>query len=374
MRTLPMLLLAGVLAGACSDPSGPPSGSLLVSTSTTGADPDEDGYELVVDGEPVLTLFADGTEELTLDGGDHTLDLRGVDPHCTVEPAVPFEVRVAGDRVPVDLTVDCPPTGVIVTVRYTGIDIPAFHRVAVDGVAASSVVTSAPSTLTRLGPGERTVELLAGPGNCTPEGPASKTVTVIPGAFVPVDFAVRCTASTGVLKVMVTAEGEDVGFSYRLVVDGTLRSFQLPEPYHLTGVTGGQHTVVLETPSNCVVQEGTRSVTVDVGGAARDTVEIGFEVTCVRFVATLRVVTTTSGTQPDVETYEVYLWEGDYYYYPSFSGAVGRSDVLEITVGPGIYRITLVQPEGCTRTPAAVQFTVAHGQVLELPFEVACAP
>jgi len=204
MRTLPMLLLAAVLAGACDDPSGPSPGALLVSTSMTGSAPDEDGYELVVDGEPLLTLGAHDAKEVALDGGAHTVDLQGLDPHCTVAPAVPFEVRVdGGDPVPIALQVNCSPSGAIVAVRYTGLDIPTFYRVAVDGVAAQSVVTGEPTMLSRLGPGEHTIELLLTSANCTPEGPASKTVTVITGAFVPLDFDVRCVASTGVVEVQV---------------------------------------------------------------------------------------------------------------------------------------------------------------------------
>ena len=375
MRRLPRLLLIGVLLGACNDPSGPSSGSLLLSTSMTGNEPDDDGYELVVDGEPVLTLDANDTKELALDGGTHSLDLRGLDPHCTVEPAVPFEVRVAGgDRVPVSLQVNCPPTGAIVTVRFTGIDIPTFYRVAVDGVAANSVVTTDPTMLTRLGPGEHTVELLAGPGNCTPEGPSSKTVTVISGAFVPLDFDVRCVASTGVVKVLVTADGEDVGLDYRVDIDGFARSVTLPYPLHLDGVTGGEHAVALSVPVNCAVEGGARSVTVEVGGPVRDTAEVAFVVTCVRLRATLRVVTTTSGRIPDGEAYNVYLWTGYWYYDPTLLGTVPPTGALEVGVLPGTYQLTVGEPSGCAIAPPVRDFTVEHAQVLELLFEVTCGP
>jgi hypothetical protein len=369
-----MLLLAGVLAGACNDPSGPSGGALLVSTSMTGAEADTDGWELVVDGEPVLTLHGNDRKELALDGGTHTLDLEGLDAPCTVEPAVPFEVRVSGgDRIPVDLQVNCPPTGAIVTPRFTGIDIPTFYRVAVDGVPGNSVMTSAPMALTRLGPGEHTFELLDAPANCTPDGPSSKTVTVIAGAFVPLDFAVRCVAITGVIKILVTTEGEDAPLDYRAEIDGSARPFTLDAPFHLSGVAGGEHAVKLSVPLNCVVEDDARSVTVEVGGPVRDTVEVEFLVTCVRLRATLRVVTTTSGTIPDVEAYDVYLWEG-YYYYPIFLGRVPTSGVLEVEVVPGMHSLTMGLPLGCGITPEPGQFTIAHEQVLELRYEVRCEP
>ena len=375
MRRLPILLLFGVLAGACSDPSGPSDGSLLVSTSMTGTDPDEDGYELVVDGDPVLRLDANGTKPLELDGGSHTLDLRGLDPHCTVEPTVPFEIQVdGGDPVPVDLEVDCPPTGAIVTPRFTGIDIPTFYRVAVDGVPENSVATTAPTTLTRLGPGEHTVELLIAAANCVPEGPSSKTVTVISGAFVPLDFEIRCTASSGVIEVVVDVDGEDVGVEYQVQVDGNGRPFAFPSPFHLTGVAGGEHAVALSTPSNCVVEGDARSVTVEVGGLVRDTVQVIFVVTCVRLSATLRVATTTTGTIPDVDGYSVYLWEGDFYYeYPTLLGRVGLSGDLEVEVRPGTYRLTIGAPIGCATTYPSGQFSIQHGQVFDFVFEVVCA-
>ena len=97
-------------------------------------------------------------------------------------------------------------------------------------------------------------------------------------------------------------------------------------------------------------------------------------VTCVRLRAPLRVVTTTSGTPPGAGGYDVYLWEGDYYYYPIFLGRVQRSGALEVEVTPGTYWLVLHQPVGCAIDPAPGQFTIEHGQVLELPFEITCAP
>ncbi|HYC30856.1 MAG TPA: hypothetical protein VEB59_01135 [Gemmatimonadales bacterium] len=373
MTRIPMLVLLGVLVAACSDPSGPSGGSLLVSTTMTGSAPDDDGYQLLVDGEPALTLDGNDSEVLELDGGEHTLDVRGLDPHCTVEPALPLEVLVdGGERVPLDFEVACAPTGVIVTPRYSGIDVPTFYRVAVDGVPGNSVLTSAPTTMARLGPGEHTIELLVGAGNCTPDGPSSRTVTVISGAFVPLDFEVRCTATTGVIEVLVEAAGEDVGPDFEVRVGGTSRPFTFPSPFHLTGIPGGEHTVELDVPVNCAVDSDPRTVSVSVGGPVRDTVRVVFAVTCVRLSATIRLVTKTSGTLPDRDGYDVYLWEGDWYYeYPSLLGQVDLSGELEVEVRPGTYRITVEVPRGCT-FPVVGAFTLTHGVVFEVPFEVVC--
>ena len=63
MRTHPILLLAvGLTLAACDDSGGPSTGSpttdgtLVVSTSTGGDDPDQDGYLLTVDGVDSLVL------------------------------------------------------------------------------------------------------------------------------------------------------------------------------------------------------------------------------------------------------------------------------------------------------------------------------
>ena len=122
MRTHPILLLAvGLTLAACDDSAGPSTGgpstggpstrdgTLVVSTSTGGGDPDQDGYLLTVDGVDSLALDPTGTVEIDLVDGQHTLRLLGVAEHCSVAPGTPLEVDVPSQgTTPVAFEVSCP--------------------------------------------------------------------------------------------------------------------------------------------------------------------------------------------------------------------------------------------------------------------------
>jgi hypothetical protein len=70
----PMLLLAtGLAMVACEDSGGPPEGTggsstdgtLIVSTSTKGGDPDRDGFQLTIDGGSSTPLAPTDTAEVS---------------------------------------------------------------------------------------------------------------------------------------------------------------------------------------------------------------------------------------------------------------------------------------------------------------------
>ena len=85
-----MLAACDADAGDIGQPST--DGTLVVSTSTEGEDPDQDGYLLTVDGADSLALDPTGTAEVDVATGRHTLRLLGVADHCSVTPESPLEV------------------------------------------------------------------------------------------------------------------------------------------------------------------------------------------------------------------------------------------------------------------------------------------
>jgi tricorn protease-like protein len=101
MRTGTILLLVvGLMLAACDDNSGDPGepstdGTLIVSTSTAGDDPDQDGYLLTVDDVDSLALAPTGTAEVDVAPGRHTLRLLGVAGHCSVAPESSLDVDIA---------------------------------------------------------------------------------------------------------------------------------------------------------------------------------------------------------------------------------------------------------------------------------------
>src|SRR6476659_3795159 len=137
-----IVLIAGLWLTACSDPAadlsggpvGPSSGTLVVSTSTVGEDPDPDGYQLTVDDANSRDLDPTGTTELDLPSGRHTLRLLGVADHCTVTPGTTLEVDIpAGSRTSATFGVSCHATGARITVTTTGVNLDSDgYRVLVD--------------------------------------------------------------------------------------------------------------------------------------------------------------------------------------------------------------------------------------------------
>jgi hypothetical protein len=85
------------------------SGSLVVTTSTTGEDLDEDGYEIVIDGGAPSGIAIDGSVSAGgLSPGSHTVELRSAAFNCFVSGDNPRTVTVnAGAETQVDFDVAC---------------------------------------------------------------------------------------------------------------------------------------------------------------------------------------------------------------------------------------------------------------------------
>lgn len=198
-----IILIVGLGLWACDDPGadlvgnpvGPSTGTLVVSTSTVGDDPDPDGYQLTVDNTESLELSPTGTAEIDLPSGRHTLRLLGVAGHCAVTPATPFELDVpSGSRTPVAFEVSCPLTGVRITVTTTGLDVdPDGYRVVADGRDRGAIPSNG-TVMSKLDPGTRTISLAGLASNCAVDGPASHTVTIVAAEVETIDLVVVCAA------------------------------------------------------------------------------------------------------------------------------------------------------------------------------------
>lgn len=114
MRILVALTAAllGVAAIACSDAAAPPApGALELSASTTGIDPDSDGYVVRLDSGATHLLTADGS--VTIPGvspGSHVIGLSGVAANCAVGGGAQRAVTVSsGDTARIAFDVSCNP-------------------------------------------------------------------------------------------------------------------------------------------------------------------------------------------------------------------------------------------------------------------------
>src|SRR5207248_1340977 len=169
------------------------TGNLTVSTTTTGANLDPDGYTFAVDGGTPQPIGINATIPLTgIPTGSRTVDLAG--------GAASRPVTVAtGQTASVPFTIDCPtvppPTGdLTVTAATTGQDLdPDGYTVTVDGGRSRSLGINTSTTYPGLTATSHTVELTGIAGNCTVSGQNPRTVTVATSGTT-TTFTISCAA------------------------------------------------------------------------------------------------------------------------------------------------------------------------------------
>jgi hypothetical protein len=250
----------------------------------------------------------------------------------------------------------------------------------VDGADRATIPASG-SALLALAPGSRIIGLAGLAPNCTPEVPATREVTIVNNEALPIDFAIVCTATSGLIRVVIEAAGTDVEGPYKATVDGA-ESFDVERTgaANLIPVPAGDHVVSLVAPSNCAVETEPQSVTVNSGGLIPHTVEVSFAVTCIRAFATLQIIARTTGTIPQVEYIAwgcplsgQYCW--DWLVGPL--GRLGPNDTLNARAPLSVRRVELTGvPGNCSvqgSNPSS-RFTLTPGGTHTIEFGVACSP
>jgi len=161
----------------------------------------------------------------------------------------------------------------------------------------------------------------------------------------------------GIIQVDVVTSGPDPDpDGYLATLDGSGSALPLP----VTGstsfpdVAGGEHTVALSgLAANCTVDDDSRSVTVAAGATAT----VGFTVSCsaIPVVGSIRVVTSTVGSNPDADGYGFAIDDGPAQAIPATSTATVND------VAPGDH--TVVRSRGVT---------VRAGETADAVFTVTC--
>ncbi len=290
-------LIAGLVAAttfsvSCTAP--PTTGSLSVTTATSGAsgDVDPDGYSVTLDGTTSRAIGDNATTTFSeLAPGSHTVVVSGVAANCTVSGGTSRTVSVtAGTTVSTSYAVSCAPTGggtgsLTVTTATSGasgdLD-PDGYTVSVDGGAASQPIPDNGS-VTFTGPaGDHTVALSGVAANCSVGGANPRTVTVPSGGTVSTTFSVSCAPTgggTGSLTVTTSTTGSNLDpDGYTITIDG---SFSQPIATNgsvtFTGPSGDHSLALSGVASNCSVSGANpRTVTVPSGGTTSTT----FSVSC----------------------------------------------------------------------------------------------
>ncbi len=384
-------LIAGLVAAttfsvSCTAP--PTTGSLSVTTATSGAsgDVDPDGYSVTLDGTTSRAIGDNATTTFSgLAPGSHTVVVSGVAANCTVSGGTSRTVSVtAGTTVSTSYAVSCAPTGpttgsLSVTTATSGasgdVD-PDGYSVTLDGTTSRAIGDNATTTFSELAPGSHTVVVSGVAANCTVSGGTSRTVSVTAGTTVSTSYAVSCAPTgggTGSLTVTTATSGASGDLDpdgYTVSVDGGAASQPIPDNGSVT-FTGpaGDHTVALSgVAANCSVGGANpRTVTVPSGG----TVSTTFSVTCAATgggTGSLTVTTSTTGSNLDPDGYTITI-DG------SFSQPIATNGSVTFTGPSGDHSLALsAVASNCSVSGANPRtVTVPSGGTTTTTFSVSCA-
>lgn len=287
------------------------TGSVVVSTTTTGNDPDPDGYTVTVDGGSAQAI---GTNEtLTLNGvtmGDRTIELTGVADNCTVTPDNPRTVTVPQSAaVQTDFEITCVSiVGSVEVVTFTtGDDIdPDGYTLAVESATPVSIDVVDTVQVANVLFGDREVELQGIADNCfVANGANPRTVTVPENGLVSETFVIDCEVQEGTISLTSTTTGDDPDpDGYTVSIDGGAgQAVPVNGNVLLSNVAAGDRSLQLSgIATNCsVTSPNPLVVTVPFA----DTVAAAFDVDCSTLVGSVQVTTQTTGSSLDSDGYSV---------------------------------------------------------------------
>jgi large repetitive protein len=179
----------------------PGTGTIRVNSSTSGADPDADGFLATLDGAGAgIAVPATGSAAFpNVAAGAHTVTLSGVASNCSVAEGTTASTSVAPGVVSdVSFSITCsaiPPTvgSIRVTTATTGPNQDADgYRFAIDGGSAQAIGVNATATVDNLPAGTHRVRLSGLSPNCTLAASASREVPVTGGQTADVTFSITC--------------------------------------------------------------------------------------------------------------------------------------------------------------------------------------
>jgi hypothetical protein len=230
-----LLVIALTAGSACGDgPTAPATGTVRILMHTSGGDPDVDGYTIVVGTRTSLLLSNTSSFLVThIPAGQQTVELQSVADNCSVTGGATRTAAVAsGQTVDVQFDVVCQTTGIAVTARAHGIDIPDSFDLVINEQPYGSPESTSLDTVGRLRPGQYDVTMVLPAANCTVAGGRRVTVTVALRAVTPVLFDIACVPAVRLEKIAFAFDS--VGFlsTTRWIalvnVDGTGRELVAP--------------------------------------------------------------------------------------------------------------------------------------------------
>ena len=380
---VPLLFLLG--AAACEGPFEPPTGRLQVRVTTVGVDLDADGYSISVDSgasQPIAVNAVDTIPGLGI--GQHNVTLSGLAINCTLGGSPSRTVDIGtGSTAVVPFSVSCKPLVGSVRARTvtSGADFdPDGYLLTVDAGSTQAIAPNDSVVLPSLSVATHVLTLGGVAGNCVVGAPNPRSVNVTYATATDAVFAVTCSAITGAVQVTTTTTGADLDpDGYSAIVDSAGGpNVAANGTVTITRLSPGAHSITLSNiAANCTVTPpNPRSVSVTVGA----TTAVAFDISCTATSGTLRVITSTTGANPDRDGYTVLVDEYCDYYYGCYNGwtePVSVNDTAVIAAVPaGDHTVWLADvAANCTVAgPNPATATVAAGDTAIVAFAVTCAP
>jgi len=295
-RSVPATVTASQTVDVSFSVTCPPAGTVRVTTTVTGPDPDENftvlegGCDWYYDDCNYKDLSVGGSAVFSLAPGTYTITLFDVAPNCSVAAPHPRTVTVAASvQTDVAFAVTCVGIASIhVSTPTTGLDKDPYYAVEVSNCSAGLPCNQgmeAGSTLELPVPsGTHTVRLTEIASNCTVNGANPVVVTTPPGSTVNVVFQVTCTALP-VVRVTAPTTGTNLDASYSVVNETTCDWYYGCSQQTLPATGAVEFQVypgsyvfrLIDVASNCTV---TVPNPVTVTAVAGSNPELAFPVTC----------------------------------------------------------------------------------------------
>jgi hypothetical protein len=254
-----LAVLAPVAVAACDSAalSGFAGPTLEITVSTTGPEPDLDGYTVQVDAEPARAIqTATPLRVHNIQPGNHAVFVAGIADNCMADGANPRSVQVEIEgTTTVTIAVVCAArTGeVLVTTRARG-RLPYATRptVLIDGAERANIDTGI-VLIRHVVPGPHVFELRGMASHCMAQG-NPRTVNIPPVETTAVDFLVTCTGLGGILEIETVAFGAQNPQGYLFSIDGGRAQRLVVSFLAISNIAAGPHTVLLsDIPHRCAV-------------------------------------------------------------------------------------------------------------------------
>jgi hypothetical protein len=243
------------------------AGGIAVVASTSGPEPDRNGYRVQLDGAEARSLGAeDSTVFEQVTPGSHALELRDVADNCLVRAGPSRSLSVTAglvDRVAYQVTCTASAT-LRVVIRTAGAPAdPDGYELVIPTRATRAIGINETVTMTGFGPGPLGVQLAGLAPGCAVQGTTGRLVTMVSGDTTELTFEVRCGPpppgeGTILVTVRTQAVNAQIPNGYTLILDGTRATgVAATQTVTLAHVPVGLHSVKLsDVPSWCIAGSG----------------------------------------------------------------------------------------------------------------------